>query len=413
MIRTALLACLLAVLAACTGTRPLPAPPEDLYETAAIRDFGDIRDWGDVVPADRDARIDEWVEQIERRVEREGQPPGGLRLDSLVLSGGGSDGPFGAGLLVGWTARGDRPEFTIVTGISAGALIAPFAFLGPDYDETLRRFTVEGSTDTLVTFRILRGILDGVGLIDNSKLRQKLRGLITEDVVRAIAGEWRRGRRLLIGTTNLDAQRPVYWRVGEIAAKGLDEPARTADLITRIIVASASIPGAFPPQFFTVSAGGELYTEMHVDGGVTNQLFFLPADAEVISRLPARIRRMVGSGTVYVIRNTVLTPDYAPVEPGIVQIGSRAISTLIKFGGQSDIRILEERARSAGYGVKVAAVPDSFDMEADELFDPAYMQALYGLGRRMTEEGDPWETTVEPVLMERQVASGAVDRRRP
>jgi len=380
----------LALLTACTGLRPLPAPPQDVYAEAELPGFPGVRSWGDGAPTDPDGTLALFVEQIRARVRAEGKWPNGNRLDSLVLSGGGSDGPFGAGLLVGWSEAGTRPEFGIVTGISAGALIAPFAFLGPDYDDELREFTLDGSTDTLVTFQIFAGLLDGVGLIDNSKLVQKLRGLITANVVRAIAAEHDRGRRLLIGTTNLDAQRPVYWRIDAIAKQGFDDPDATADLITRIMVASASIPGAFPPQFFTVKAGGSLYTEMHVDGGVTNQLFFLPIDRNLARALPPDVRRYAANGTIYVIRNTKLLPDYAPVEPGLVQIAARSISTMIKFGGRGDILALEARARDAGYGVMVTAVPDSFEMEEQELFDPAYMQALFDVGRGMATAPDTW-----------------------
>ena len=397
ILRSALLLPVLVLVTACTGIRPQPAPPPEAFETAGLRGFEDVRLWGDRPADGREQAVALLVSQLRARVEREGGWPNDGRLDSLVLSGGGSDGPFGAGLLYGWTEAGTRPEFGIVTGISAGALIAPFAFLGPEYDEELREFTIEGSTDSLVTVQILSGLLDGVGLVDNSKLRQKLRGLITEEVVRAIAAEHDKGRRLLIGTTNLDAQRPVYWRIDAIAKQGLARPRATADLITRIIVASASIPGVFPPQFFSVEADGQLFTEMHVDGGVTNQLFFLPVDAELAESLPADVRRYAASGTIYVIRNTRLSPDYAPVEPGLVQIAGRSISTLIKFGGRGDILILGARARDAGYGVKVTAVPESFDMVSEELFDPAYMQALFEVGRDMADDPETWTEIVPPV----------------
>jgi predicted patatin/cPLA2 family phospholipase len=401
------------LLGACTGQRLLPAPPEDVHAMAEIPGFENVRQWGDAHPDGREAEVALFAEQVRARAAREGALPNGGALHSLVLSGGGSDGPFGAGLLVGWSEMGTRPEFGIVTGISAGALIAPFAFLGPDYDKELMEFTLEGSTDTLVTFQILAGLLDGVGLIDNSKLWQKLRGLITPDVVRSIAREHEKGRRLLIGTTNLDAQRPVYWQIDKIASQGFDRPQETADLITKIIIASASIPGAFPPQFFTVEAAGRRYSEMHVDGGVTNQLFFLPIDRRLSESLPPDIRGYAARGTLYVIRNTKLSPDYEPVPPGLVQIAGRSISTMIKFGGRGDIAILEARARDAGFGVKVTAVPESFRMEATELFDPKYMQALFRVGREMADDPDTWITEVAPrsrAPVPRAAAAGS-DRR--
>jgi hypothetical protein len=413
MIRLLALVLPVLLIGACTGVRPLPAPSAEEFPDAQLIGFAGVRSTDDSAVDQRPERVRLLVEQLRARVMREGEWPNDGRLDSLVLSGGGSDGPFGAGLLVGWSEAGTRPEFGIVTGISAGALIAPFAFLGPEYDDELEAFTAEGSTEELVTFRILGGILDGIGLIDNSKLQRKLRGIITAEEVRRIAEEHDKGRRLLIGTTNLDAQEPVYWRIDEIAKQGLDRPEETADLITKIVIASASIPGAFPPQFFLVEAGGERYSEMHVDGGVTNQLFFLPVDRALARSLPPDVRRYAARGTIYVIRNTRLTPDYQAVQPGLVQIASRSISTMIKFGGRGDIRILEAQARDAGYGLKVTAVPESFEMEANELFDPDYMQALFAVGREMADEPDTWLVEFEPAALTTPGAVAAAGRPRP
>ncbi|GMG84197.1 patatin-like phospholipase family protein [Paralimibaculum aggregatum] len=395
MLRLASILMVALVLAGCTGVRNLPAPPRELYRSAEIPGYPGARDWGDTPIADGRERLDEFIRQIRARRRAEGAMPNDNRLDTLILSGGGSDGPFGAGLLVGWTAAGTRPEFTVVTGISAGALIAPFAFLGPEYDDALRSFTVENSTDTLVTVTLLRGVLDGVGLVDNSKLRQKLRGLITNDMVRRLAEEHARGRRLLIGTTNLDAQAPVYWRVSRIAWLGRDRPGKTADLITKIMIASASIPGAFSPQFFTVEANGEQYSELHVDGGVTNQLFFLPRTTR-IENLPGDISRFARRGTMYIIRNTKLTPSYDPLPLGLFHIASRSISTMIKFGGRSDIFALSDQARRTGFGMKVTAVPESFSLEERELFDPAYMQALFEIGYRLGRDENAWTVEILP-----------------
>lgn len=403
---------LCALLGACTGTRPLPAPPEAVHGLAEIPGYPGARYWGDDQQPEAVRLAGEFFEQVRQRIAREGRAPNGGRFDSLVLSGGGSDGPFGAGLLVGMTEAGIRPEFAIVTGISAGALIAPFAFLGPEFDDQMREFTATGSTETLVTFRILGGLLDGIGLIDNSKLRQKLRGLITPEVVNRIADEHEKGRRLIVGTTNLDAQRPVYWRISRIAQIGRDRPDETADLITKIIIASASIPGAFPPQFFTVEAGGERYSEMHVDGGVTNQLFFVPRE-NTDAGLPADLSKRLRPGTIYIVRNTRLSPDYAPVEPGIVQTAARAISTLIKFGGRSDVIILQGQAVEGGFGVRVTAVPDSFQMAERELFDPAYMQALFEVGRGMAGAADTWYVDIPPGGFTTPVAAAAAGRPTP
>lgn len=384
--------CALMLLAACEGTRVVDAAPENTHLLAKIPGFPGVRTWGDTTAADVEDGVGELIDQIRAEARRTGQLPNGGKFDALVLSGGGSDGPYGAGLLVGWTEAGTRPDFSFVTGISAGAMIAPFAFLGPEFDYKLREFSLENSTDTLVAFQILRGIFTGFGLLDISPLEKLLAELITPEVVARIGAEHNKGRRLWIGTTNLDAQRPVYWDIGRIAASGReDAPA----LIRKIILASASIPGAFPPVFFNVDIGGRIYSEMHVDGGVTHQLFFYPYEVD-LPKLPPDARAMVERGTIYVIRNTKLDPAFVPVSPGIVDIAGRAMSTLIKFGGQSDVRLLETQARRDGFGLKVTSVPEDFAMVERELFDPAYMRALFELGHGMAAQEATWRLEVAP-----------------
>jgi len=215
-------------------------------------------------------------------------------------------------------------------------------------------------------------------------MEARMARVITPAAVAQIAAEHRKGRRLLIGTTNLDAQRPVIWDIGAIAATGrADAP----ELIRRIMLASAAIPGAFPPVLFEVEADGERWTEMHVDGGVTRQLFLYPRQV----RLPppggaGAMRR----GTIYAVRNTKLAPDYQAVAAGILPITVRSLATLLKSSGLSDVAVLTEQARQGGFRLKLTAVPEAFDVEQDELFDPEYMRALYDLGHEMALRGDLW-----------------------
>ena len=384
--------CALLLLASCEGTRIIDAAPANTHRLAKIPGYPDARTWGDTSAVAVDERIGELIGQVRAEARRTGKLLNDGKFESLVLSGGGSDGPYGAGLLVGWTETGTRPDFNFVTGISAGAMIAPFAFLGPEFDHKLRAFSLENSTDTLVAFQILRGIFTGFGLLDISPLEKRLEELITPEVVARIGAEHKKGRRLWIGTTNLDAQRPVHWDIGRIAASGReDAPA----LIRKIVLASASIPGAFPPVFFNVEIGGRIYSEMHVDGGVTQQLFFYPYEVE-LPRLPSDARTLVERGTIYVIRNTKLDPAFVPVNPGIVAIAGRSMSTLIKFGGQNDVRLLESQARRDGFGLKVTSVPEDFAMVEQELFDPDYMRALFELGYGMASQKETWRVEVAP-----------------
>ena len=183
--------------------------------------------------------------------------------DYLSISGGGANGAFGAGLLKGWSESGNRPEMTIVTGISTGALIAPFAFLGSE----LELLYTTMSTSELIKKRSLIAGLTSDALADTSPMRELLLKHVDEEIIEKIAQEHTRGRRLLIGTTNLDAKRPVIWNIGAIAAVGTDE---SAQLIRDVMLASASIPGVFPPVRLKVQVGTQEYDELHVDGGVSS-----------------------------------------------------------------------------------------------------------------------------------------------
>jgi len=210
---------ILGLTAACTGVRPLPAPPEVDYQNADVPGYPGVRIWGDEVTADMGARLREIGQQITARIRAEGAPPNGGVYDILVLSGGGSDGAYGAGLLAGWTARGGRPEFGLVTGISTGALIAPYAFLGSDYDGALEQFYTNTGTDEVVEFALFNALFGRIlGLTSPSHLSQIIEAELTPDFIAKIAAEHAKGRRLWVGTTNLDSQPPMLWDLGQHAA---------------------------------------------------------------------------------------------------------------------------------------------------------------------------------------------------
>ena len=386
--RAVLLALLVVpLLAACAGVRLLPAPPADLAPDAAVPGYADVRSWGDESFSFTNSRIDETKRFLQREIAAGNDLPNDGTIDVLLLSGGGSDGAYGAGLLNGWTDRGGRPEFWVVTGISTGALIAPFAFAGPEFDRQLELFYTNTRTDDLITLRLFDALTGSLlGLADTTSLVAIVDQALTPELLDRIAAEHARGRRLLIGTTNLDAQRPVVWDVGKIAASGRPDARR---LIRDILLASSAIPGAMPPVQIEVEAGGRLYSEMHVDGGVTRQLFFLPPGLRLDALSPL-LGDQLRIGTVYLLRNTKLAPHYAETEPGIVPITSRAISTLIKFSGVANVEVVREQARTNGFALKVTAVPEGFHHTEEEMFDPKYMRALYEVGYDGAFGGDPW-----------------------
>lgn len=386
--------CLLIVsLAGCTGVRLPPGAEKPTDEKPLIPGYEEIRVWGDVAPPDVELQLATIREQIRERARREGGLPDGGNYDVLVLSGGGSDGAYGAGLLNGWTARGDRPEFQLVTGISTGALIAPFAFLGPTYDDELERFYTNTRTEDVIELNVLRAIFGwALGLTDVTLLQVTVDNVLTDEMIDRIAEQHAKGRRLWVGTTNLDAQRPVIWDIGAIASSDRSDK---RELIRDVLLASSAIPGALPPVLFTVESGGKLFSEMHVDGGVTRQLFVYPRQWRLDEELAKRVPE-VNLGTIYVVRNTRLDPVHSPVRPSLLSITQRSISTLIKAAGIADIQVIEDQANRDGWALKVTSVPASFDKPENEFFDPEYMRALFDVGYQRALTGDPWETVLGP-----------------
>lgn len=219
----------------------------------------------------------------------------------LALSGGGADVAFGAGLLTGWSETGTRPEFVVVTGTSAGALVAPFAFLGRAYDPILKAVFTDSETERLLQVNGLAAIF-GSAIFKAEPLQQLVAKHVDEGLLAAIAAEHRKGRRLFVVTTNLDAQRTVVWNMGVIAASGRPE---ALALFRNVLVASASIPGVFPPVPMEVESGGRRFAEMHVDGGVTANVLVVPQSL-LLSNIPTAKTGM--RPQIYVIINDQMTP---------------------------------------------------------------------------------------------------------
>jgi predicted acylesterase/phospholipase RssA len=364
----------------------LESLPAALSADARLPGIAGGRYWGDVRPGELDA----WLAQPEATLRERYGGVMGRPHNYLVISGGGGDGAYGAGLLTGWTEAGTRPEFQIVTGISTGALIAPFAFLGPEYDSVLREVYTQFSTDDLMEPRGPLEILRGDAVSSTRPLRQKIAAYLNNDVLAKIAAEGRKGRSLLVGTTDLDAGRPVVWDITRLAAS--DAPNAPA-LIHDVILASASIPGIFPPVLIEVEANGRRFDELHVDGGVTAQLFFSPAGADwqrIAERLDAR-----GKPRLYVIRNAKLRPHWQTVKRRLVPIMSRSIDTLIGTQSIGNLVELYIVAREQGLDYRLAYIPQSFHAVADESFDKDYMNKLFRLGRERALADQAWLTLDE------------------
>jgi predicted patatin/cPLA2 family phospholipase len=372
----------LALLASgCVSSTPRNGVPQALADTAAVAGYQDIRFWGDAEPQ----RLDDLVATALAQRKANGRDVEHVGEQFLALSGGGSDGAFGAGLLAGWTAHGDRPEFDIVTGISTGAIIAPFAFLGPRYDSWLEKFYTAYGTDDLLRFEFVSGLLGGGGVADSKPLQDLVARFVNQAFLDEVAGEYRKGRRLLVGTTNLDAQRPVVWDLSAIAASG--RPG-SVELFRKAMLASAAIPAIFSPVRMDVQANGVRYQELHVDGSITAPVFFLPAPVQlghVDKRLNIAPRR-----ELYVIRNGKVDPQYAKVEDDLLSLTNRAFTTMSKSQTAGELLRLCLAARRDNVTFHLAHIPSDFSVQSQELFDRNYMTALFRTGFASGQKGTAW-----------------------
>lgn len=301
----------------------------------------------------------------------------------LAISGGGDNGAFGAGLLNGWTASGTRPEFKMVTGVSTGALIAPFAFLGSRYDGAIEKFyTTISAKDIFKSRGMLKGVMSDA-MADSKPLASLIAQNTSEQMLDEIAAEYAKGRILLVGTTNMDSLEPVIWNMTAIAAS--QNPNRLA-LFRSVLLASASIPGAFPPVMIDVTSDGVRHQEMHSDGGTVAQVFVYPPsiDAKIFQQTQ---RRRV----LYVIRNARFDSPWESVPRKTMSIATRAIGSLTTTQGIGDLYRIYSTTQRDGVEFNLAYIPSTFTQHGKEEFNTAYMRELYAAGRQMAASGLKWE----------------------
>jgi hypothetical protein len=367
------------LLAACDGPTRLAAVPANLTERAHPLGLANARFFPDAAANGMQAEGEESLKR-ELAAWRAAGNTGPLPTANFIaISGGGDNGAFGSGLLVGWTAAGTRPQFKLVTGVSTGSLIAPFAFLGPEYDKTL-----EAVYTTITPPQVFRsrGLISGVlsdALADTSPLAEVIARYMDEKLLAAIAQEYRKGRLLLIGTTDLDAQRGVIWNIGAIAASG--HPG-SLNLVRQILRASSAVPGVFQPVFIDVELDGKKHQEMHVDGGAMAQLFLYPPSLH-----PGVYPR---GRKAYIIRNARLDPDWAATEPSTLSIAGRAITTMLATSGRNDVLRVYFITQRDKVDYNLAFIGPEFTTPHKEEFDQTFMQALYKYGYDQARNGYPW-----------------------
>jgi hypothetical protein len=309
-------------------------------------------------------------------------------INILALSGGGAGAAFGAGALVGWTRAGNRPQFQIVTGASAGALIAPLAFLGSDWDGALEEAFAGSRTSDLLKSRFL-GALFGSSVYRGEPLASLVDSYVTDDLIQAVAREGAKGRLLLVATTNLDTEQINVWNMTNIAAQG-GEPARR--LFRDILIASASIPGAFPPVLIHVEGSGERFDELH--GGTTTSFFIAPDVAEF---LPAPINGLRGAH-LYVIVNGQLGAQATTTSIGTLNVLRRGITAGLNSGVRANLQIASSFARRNGLRIEVTDIPRAYRFGGPLDLQPTAMKSLFQYAAHCAATQQIW--TTPPALIE-------------
>lgn len=376
------------LLSGCASIRR--ATPPDLLSIARVYGMQDIRAIGG---SPSDSFKQDFVHLLEQ-----GKAGDNLLYDvkdnqtvcMLAISGGGANGAYGAGLLNGWSQSGERPAFKVVTGISTGAIIAPIAFLGSRYDALLKEIYTHYSTKDITRVRPYLRILFSNSIASTEPLEHLIEHYFNADLLKQIAVEYNKGRRLYVGTTNLDAQRLVIWDMGKIASIGDDKALK---LFRKIILASASIPIAFPPVYLDVEANNQKYDEMHVDGGVTKQVFFLydvlQGFDEAIKEKKIDLSRF--HYKIYVIRNGYVDPLYKEVPDRLYAITERTVDSMISAQGIGDLYQLYIYSKEGRGDFNLAYIPASYVSKAKELFDPVEMRELFQVGFKEASRGYPWK----------------------
>ena len=373
----------IALLSGCATVRH-PVPPE-LVEQAEIGDMDDVR----VMVGESNTMLQINLLESVKQERPEDFPANLLGVKTypmLAISGGGANGAYGAGLLKGWSAEGSRPVFKVVTGVSTGALIAPFAFLGKEYDAELEKYYTTMSTKDVMASRFPGTALFSDSLASNGPLARTIEGLATKGMLEKIAEEHRHGRRLFVGTANLDAQRFVVWDMGAIALRG------DAKLFRKVILASSAIPMIFPPTVFHVQANGKQYDELHADGGTLTQVFIL---AKLLDGMEGAARFMKIDPSkikskLYVIRNGYMSPTYKKVKDDLSSLAERSFDTIIDAQGLGDAYRIYAFTKERHNDYNLAFIPPDFKQKPEEMFDPKEMRRLFDRGYADAIAGYKW-----------------------
>jgi predicted patatin/cPLA2 family phospholipase len=378
------------VLASCSSLPRQHAVPKQLTTQAVVAtDLGDVRylvdNPDDMRRMSHDA-AELWPKELAWQVARGKSDTALAPSNILAISGGGDNGAYAAGFLNGWSATGTRPEFSLVTGVSTGALIAPYAFLGSAHDAELKEFYTETPREKLIEIRDVFAVLTEDSIIDTAPLCALISKQIDQAFLDKIAAEYRKGRTLLISTTNLDTRQNVIWDMTKIAAS---QDPRALDLFHSIMLASAAIPGAFPPVMINVEVNGQVFSEMHVDGGTSGQVFVYPPSLN----LGALAKENGGQRkrALFVIMNERIDPEWAETERNVLTIAGRAVATLIHNQGIGDLFRIYLTTQRDHVAFNLSYIPADFNHPNAGVFNADFMRTLYTRGYKEASQGQPWQ----------------------
>jgi len=371
--------CVIALLAGCASLGPqLPMSATDEVESEDVG-FG-VRTLG----ADGEFALLP-SEEVARRLQAAlGERP----LSLLALSSGGASGAFGAGALAGLTRSGTRPQYSVVTGVSSGALVAPFAFLGPSWDEEMTEIFTTGETDGLLQPRGL-GAVFGSSVYSGEPLRRLIERYADDAMIAAVAAEAAKGRLLLVATTDFASGEPVIWDLGSIALHG-DQSAKP--LIQTLLLASASVPGMLPPVTVTFRSQGKMRTETHVDGGVTLPFFIAPAPQDLPRVAPGAPQ----STTVRVIIDGPLRNLPRRTHANAFAIFSRSLSAGLSHLTRTQLEATLSAVRQRGISAEYAAIPASYPLRGAFDFGPDAQRSLFEFAASCAADDRLWISAQAP-----------------
>jgi hypothetical protein len=308
-------------------------------------------------------------ENVARSLERKR----GHALNMLSLSGGGQNGAFGAGFLIGWRESGQRPEFDVVSGVSTGALLATHALLGTPADDAILEAMYTQVTDKdIYEGRSLFGILSSDSLRDTSPLQALIAKYITVETLQRVAAAFDDNRLLMVGTTNVDYGQTWVWNMSLLAKHG------ELDLYRKVLLASASFPIVFPP----VEIDGHLF----VDGAARSNVVIVGMAGSERAGPP-----LYGPGNVYLISNGRFQHPPAALRRALGDVAATTVGVMMDQSMQTALTRSYFGAQVLGYAFKMVAIPDEVQIGNDPLaFDPEQMRAAFDAGRALAQQPEPW-----------------------